>query len=253
MLRYYFAFIILILNPLLADQGHIFSAGAEACHMTRLRAGGAHQSGYLNGVRMSYDHLADSWLYFGGDYFTGQAHMEGKSASQTPIVSVLKDVIAEGRVGYIKHTKTPPKAFFALFSGYGLFHEVNAFCDPSPLTVTFTDTFSYLPVGLLSGMELFSMFTIGLNIKAMFMINGMSDVTDDPIGGGGTLLMNNEWNSRFELPITFSPPQTFLHLFFGFVPFAEFRHFGGREGFPFDFLDTKFQLIGGRLSLMASF
>ena len=37
------------------------------------------------------------------------------------------------------------------------------------------------------------------------------------------------------------------------TPFYRFRHFGGRPNFPFDYIDTKFQLYGVQATVGLSF
>lgn len=234
-----------------AHETHFCSAGAELSRMKRMRDGGAQQWGAMQGMRLSYDFIRPASWYVGGDYFYGQANMEGHSGAQRPIASVITDSIIEGRLGYTFQNTGGRHYFFSLFGGYGVFEERNSFAPPTPLQVTFTDIFAYIPVGFLSAVQLCPIWSMGVNFKAMFMLDGRSYVTDDPVNGDNTLIMTNEVNVRIEFPLYSSAPCT--PICFALVPFAEFRHFGGREGFPFDFIDTKFNLIGGRITLMTAF
>ncbi|MBS0624083.1 MAG: hypothetical protein JSS62_05620 [Verrucomicrobia bacterium] len=247
------SFCLLFCTVLSATTTPFVSAGAEACRMKRMRYGGTQQQGTLNGARLTYNRLAPSCIYLGADYFKGKAQMSGHSGTQKPIASEITDSILEGRFGYVFPTQAERVSLFALFTGYGSFRETNDFNHPTPLPLTFTDTFSYIPVGFLAGINVTSFMNVGLNFKAMFMLDGESHIFDEELNSSETLLMNNEINIRIELPVTLSPSDTLFNLSFAVVPFLELRHFGGREGYPYDFLDTKFNLIGGRLALVSYF
>lgn len=225
-----------------------FYVGMETAHIKRMRDGGTQQNGRMDGVRICYDRLKR--FYLGAEYFYGSANLPGHSGGQAPIFSVLTDESYEGRIGY---SFLAPGHFFSLFTGYGYFHEINDFFPPTALPLKFTNTFNYIPVGFLSGVYLSSLLSMGFNFKIMFMQNAKTEVTNDPFRADSTLYMQEEINVRLELPFIFSPPNTRLRLQFGVTPFYEYRHYGGRAGYPNNYLDTKFNLLGARFALVANY
>ena len=88
-----------------------------------------------------------------------------------------------------------------------------------------------------------------IDVKMKFMLNGKTKVSNDPVMGDATLLMNNQVLARISVPLIFSPPCVRMGLEFVVDPFYEFRHYGGREGFPFDYIDTKYNLYGANFAL----
>lgn len=213
-----------------------------------MRDGGTQQNGQMNGVHLSYEHLKH--LYLGADYFNGRSKLNGHSGRQRAIFSVLTDEIYEGRIGY---SFIDDSHLFALFTGYGYFHEENNFSSPTPIPTKCIDTYKYIPLGFLSGVYFSSLVSMGVNFKMMFMQNAQSRITNDPFREDITLNMNEEINVRVEVPMNFSPQTTRLNLNFSLIPFYEFRHYGGREGDPFNYVDTKFTLLGARVALVAGF
>jgi hypothetical protein len=157
------------------------------------------------------------------------------------------------RIGYTLQQNDCRKSFITPFTGWGHFHEVNTFYLPSPLLCKYTDTFDYVVVGFLSGVNIASLLSIGVNFKLRFMQNGTSEVSQDPIYDLVTLQMQEQIHARLEVPLLLSRPCA--RATFGFLcsPFYEYRHFGGREGFPFNFKDTKFYLYGARFALTYQF
>lgn len=85
------------------------------------------------------------------------------------------------------------------------------------------------------------------------MYNAKCAVTGDPDVDDFNLLIEDDWNYRIELPMIYR----FCPCFGGFeaqvTPFYEFRHYGGRENFPFDFIDTKLMIWGFNLLLSYRF
>lgn len=237
-------FLLILCCPLHAE----FSLGMESSRIKRMRSGGTKQDGFLNGVRLSYDYF--NRLYLGADYFRGSSRLDGHTGRNRQITSILTDRTYEGRVGYCF---LDGGHFFSFFSGYGKFHEVNDFYPPTPVPFTFINTYSYIPVGFLSGVYLTSLVSMGFNFKVMFMRDAKSTVSDDPGRADVVLNMNEEINVRIETPFMLFPEHTRMNIRFSFVPFYEFRHYGGREGYPFNYIDTKYNLLGARVALVANF
>ncbi|NGX53885.1 MAG: hypothetical protein K1000chlam4_00605, partial [Chlamydiae bacterium] len=122
----------------------------------------------------------------------------------------------------------------------------------SPIPYTFTDTFDYFTTGFLSGFNFTPLLSMGLNFKVKFMMSGRSKISDDPLYDDVKLRMNNEIQLRVDVPLVFHC-LPWKRVQAALVPFYEYRHLGGREGFPFDYIDTKFTLLGARLDLIYRF
>ena len=184
------------------------------------------------------------------DYLWASGKLNGETSFSDPLKSELTDQIFELRFGFTLTQNTCSSSFFIPFGGWGSFREINDFAPPSPLQCRFTDTFNYVVVGFLSGVNFRALISMGINFKVKFMLDGRSKVSHDPIYDDVTLLMGNETLYRLDLPITYKPCKSLFGMDFQLAPFFEFRHFGGREDFPFNFRDTKFYLYGARLALI---
>lgn len=224
--------------------------GEESYFIWRMRDGGTKQDGRLDGVRVGFDRLRGNRWYLGADYLYATGKMSGQTGRGSPQKSTLTDEIVEVRFGYTLAQCIEGHPYFTPFIGWGYFKETNDFAPPSPLPITFTDTFNFAAVGFLSGVNLTPLLSMGFNFKVRFMQNGTSKVTEDPLFDDVTLSMEDEIQCRLEVPFTCAPRDACLGLKGEVVPFYAYRHFGGREGYPFNFRDTKFHLIGLRLSLL---
>ncbi len=240
-----------ILNPqaYCSLQSYI---GEESYFLWRQRDGGTKQDGRLDGLRVGIDRIKPYCWYLGTDFLYATGRLSGKSGSGSPQKSQMTDEIFEARLGYTLQNCCC-RYFFIPFVGWGYFKEVNNFHSPSPLPIKFTDTFNFSVVGFLSGVNISPLLSMGINFKVRFMQDGKSEVSEDPVYADETLMMENETLYRLEVPFTFTPCNSFLGLGGQFAPFYEFRHFGGREGFPFNYKDTKFNLLGMRLSIVYRF
>ncbi len=82
------------------------------------------------------------------------------------------------------------------------------------------------------------------------MLHGTSKISDDPVYDNVVLEMERALQARVEVPFAFNISCDFDA---EIVPFYEHRRFGGREGYPFDFIDTQFDLLGMRVALTYKF
>ncbi len=251
--RWMMCVFFLFTTPLNGDDSLFFKVGAEIYKMRRWRPHGTVQSGRMDGVRVELERFKGNSWYVGFDGLLATGKLNGHNSSGMPLHSTITDYIYEGRIGYTLQNCTPRYPFFTIFGGYGHFHEINDFHIPSPLTYTFHDTFNYVTVGFLSGVNFTPLLSMGVNFKGRFMLNGKSVVSDDPLFDHVSLVMNNETHYRLEIPFTYLLCNSSNQLDIILVPFYEFRHFGGREGFPFDYIDTKFSLLGARVSVAYRF
>lgn len=236
-----------------AQCSYFVSAGPETYYFHRLRDGGTHQEGRIDGISVGIDRLKRYGIYIGGEYLYATGRLKGRTGRGSPLTSELTDEIYEIRLGFTLQQNKHGCPFFTPFGGWGFFREINDFKPPSPLPCKFTDTFNYIVAGFLSGVNLTPLLSMGVNFKLKFMQDGKSKVTDDPLFDDVTLMMKEEIQARVDVPFVFFPCHSWLGLGFQFSPFYEYRHFGGREGFPFNFRDTKFQLYGAKFTLMYRF
>ena len=231
----------------------LFKAGPEAYHLRRAREGGTTQDGWITGVRVGFDRIKRYKLYLGGDYLYSSGSLRGATATGRTLTSILTDEILEGRVGYTFQQKNNRGPFITPFVGYGHFYEENEFYSPSPIPCKFTDTFHYAALGFLSGVNFTPLLSMGINFKLRFMQGGQSKVSEDPIYDTVFLKMQEEIQVRLDVPFMLSPYTTRYGFGLLVSPFYEYRHFGGREGFPFNYKDTKFYLYGAHFALTYRF
>lgn len=227
--------------------------GPEFYKLERERAGGAFQDGHMIGLDITFERLKPYCFYLGGEYLYAKGDLKGETPKGNTLTSDVTDELYELRFGFTFCSASPRFSFFTPFTGWGHFKEINSFCPPSPLTYTFTDTFDYVTVGFLSGTHFNPLLSIGLNFKLRFMLEGRSRVSDDPLYNTVTLMMQDEIQVRVETPVELVICPSFFKSTLLVSPFYEFRHFGGREGYPFDFKETTFNLYGTRLALSLHF
>jgi hypothetical protein len=252
-MRQFVICLLLFLDSLACYATCQLIVGPELYYFRREREGGTFQEGTVDGIKVTFNRIKSYGWYLGGEYLYAGGCLEGSTATGRPIVSQLIDQIAEGRVGFTFKQPQLDAPYFTIFGGYGYFQERNEFSPPSPLPCTFLESFNYYVIGFLSGIHPTPWFTMGVNLRLRFMQNGKSHVTDDPIYDEVTLLIKDEMHVRLDLPF-FISPCCFWHGFgFLFSPFFEYRHFGGREGYPFNYRDTKFYLVGAQLALTYGF
>lgn len=255
--RFFLFFLVAIFHfPYLLhayDLPYSIYVGPEIYHMRRWRDGGTVQTGRLDGLRCGIDKIQKYCFYYGFDALYAEGDLSGHTGSDFPLKSTIRDLTLEGRLGYALESISTRCPYFVPFAGFGYFNEINDFHSPSPIPFTFTDSFYYITTGFLSGINFTPLLSMGLNFKIRFMLNGRSRVTDDPFYEDLTLSMKEETHYRLEVPFIcklWYPNQNFK---IGCVPFYEYRHFGGRVAYPFNFVDTKFSLFGARFAIILGF
>lgn len=229
------------------------SIGPEIYHIKRTREGGASQSGTAVGVRGSFERIGRYKWYAGVEGLYGCGTIKGHSANGNRLKSRLTDRMIEGRVGYTFQSKCGWLPSFTPFVGYGYSEELNHYKSPSPLLVNFKNRASYFSFGFLSSVMITQSLTVGFNLKARSLVDPECLVKNDPVFDQLKMHINDEVQYRFELPFYYdfySCDQVFE---LGLVPFYEFRHYGGRENYPFDFLDTKLKVYGLNLQFTYRF
>lgn len=232
-------------EPLSFDNVFI---GPEIYDVKRTKEGGVEQSGILYGFRLGLDHIKSRRFYWGADLLWASGTLEGKS-NEAKIKSQLTDANIELRLGYTFETQLWKPVLLTPFFGVGYFQEKNFYRHPTPLTIHFDNQFTYVPFGFFSQIFFTPHFSAGVNIKVRYLLEGDQKVSNDPEHDSVIQYYNEKFQYRIELPLTsffcLGTTETALSL----VPFYEYREYGHRANFPFDFFATTFRLYGATLKL----
>lgn len=246
------------LNSLIANQQWTRNyaltayAGPEIYDLQRTKEGGAKQSGVLYGVRAGYEHIYRYKLYWGIDGLWAQGTIDGKN-KDSKLKSQFTDANVEARVGYTFQCKNWRSASFTPYTGVGYFWENNFYEHPSPLHIHFKNRFAYIPLGFLSQIFITPLWSVGFNFKIRYPIDANQYVSNDPDQKNFTQNYEEKIQYRAELPITYFYCWKTASLAASLVPFYEYRPYGHRANFPFDFLETKLRLYGATLKLLYLF
>lgn len=226
--------------------------GPEIEYVQRIKEGGAKQTGPLYGARIGYDYVKRYNLYWGVEGAWAKGCLEGNVQGEK-LKSELTDINLEARIGFTFQSECWRCLSFSPYVGVGYFWEKNHYQHPSPLRVHFDNTFSYVPVGFLSQIFLTPSWSLGLNFKVRIILEGEQKVTHDPKYGELTQHYQEKLQYRVELPVTRFFCWNTYSLGISLVPFFDYRQYGHRANFPFDFLDTKLQFYGATLKLLYLF
>jgi hypothetical protein len=234
-------------------HGHILSLGPEWYYINRTKKGGTTQHGSCIGVRANYDHIKRYKIYYGGQAFYGTGTLDGHTGSDLKLRSRLTEAQVEGSLGYTFQAKWCFQPWITPIIGYGYFYDKNDFKKPSPLTVTYTLQYSYVPFGFLSGLMLNPSTSLGLNVRVRYPIEPKCRISNDPEFDDTKMHVDEELGFRIELPLVYKTNQFCRSLLVGILPFFDFRHYGGRANYPFDFIDTKLRIYGANVQIMYQF
>jgi len=254
MLLHRFFLLCLLLSSFSIHARYLeFYAGPEISYLERQRQTGTHQEGQINGLRVGVDRIKRHGFYLGADYLYGCGEIEGKNSREKAIFSNFSNEIIEVRLGYCLQHDWPKKQFFIPFGGWGSFTQSNQFIPPTEMICTFTEHFNFFVVGFLSGFNFTPLLSMGINFKVRFMQNSACDITDDPYFDDITMIVKDSTQYRLELPFVCKSRGPWLLTKIALIPFYELRQFGGRESFPFDYIETKYHLYGANLKLSRCF
>jgi len=226
--------------------------GPEIYDILRTKEGGAEQSGVLYGVRLGYEHICRYKLYWGMDALWASGILDGKN-QDSKLRSRFTDMNLEARVGYTFQCKNWHCASITPFTGVGYFWENNDYKHPTPLHIHFRNRFAYVPLGFLSQIFISSSWSIGMNFKARILFDSKVRLSNDPDHEDQTQHYEDKPQYRVELPLTYYHCWRNLSLAVSLVPFYEYRQYGHRANFPFDFLETKLRLYGVTLKALYLF
>jgi hypothetical protein len=221
-----------------ALAAHTLSIGPETYYLQRTRASGTKQNGFLYGGQFAYNYIKNWMPYFGADTYAATGVLHGHNASGRATKSDLTDWQIEARIGYTLPCIT-------IFGGYGYLLEQLNFVPPSATTFHYRDCIQYVTTGFLSRVNWTKHFSTGFNAKIKMMLEGKCHVSNDPANTPITLLMENELQYRLDLLFNYIPACPWE---LSCAPFYEFRHYGGHESFPYDFIDTVYHIYGVQLN-----
>lgn len=226
--------------------------GPEIYSVHRTKKQGAKQEGTLYGFRATVEHWLPSKYYWGVDFLWAKGELKGHS-EEVVLKSTMIDQNLEVRFGYTFACRIFPSVLFTPFAGVGSFCEQNNYKNPSPLKVHFKNAFGYVPLGFLFRYFFNPSLSLGCNFKARYLFQSSNKVSKDPDYGVLLQHYKENWQYRLELPCSYS----FL---FGcrpcsliISPFYEYRSYGYQVNFPFDFIETKFNLYGLNIKLLSTF
>lgn len=234
-------------------EPHQFSVEPMAYHVKREKLGGAWQKGILYGIEGRYERLCNWGIYLAIDGYYAQGKIKGKSGGGSSLVSDLSDSEVQGKIGYtLAFGKGCWCPSITPFIGYGYFSSRNNFRDPSPLPIHFHNTFDFGSAGVMVTVPIKSCLSLGVTFTAKWMIEGKSKTTNDPFFEDATLMMESKTQYEVDIPLYYTH-ESYPCLQWGVAFIYIQRNYGGRENFPFDFITTKYNNYGGKLSLIWSF
>lgn len=203
----------------------------------------------MYGGRAVCEHFRGNNLYFAADGYWAYGKLEGHNADSQAITSYKSDAEVEGRLGYTFMKDLCTYFWVTPFLGGGYFVGSNRFVRPSPMEFESNTRFPYIALGFLSRVQLTDCFYFGLNFKTKYSVGAKTKITNDPDPevDNSELIIEDKFFYEVELPLIYNWLWKCKRVECSFVPFYRFRHYGGHENHPFDFIDTKFHMYGARL------
>lgn len=247
--KFFLFFTLFFAFPCFAFQGTTqkISFGPESYYIKRIKAGGTWQSGVLGGGYGGYERIKPNAFYFGAFGMIANGRISGYSAHGDRLISNFTDEEVEVRLGYNIKDRSRYTSIFTPFIGLGYLEQINSYLAPSPLLLQFNDIIKYFSFGFLTDIKISKRFSLGLNIILKWVLDGKCEVTHDPDEDDNQLIMENEMQYVLELPITYQLSRHKRVFTLSATPFFQFRHYGGRENYPYDFIDTRFRVYGLRV------
>lgn len=233
-------------------QRHQLYMGPKWSYVERIRHLGTKQQGHVWGLEGGYDRLKRYGWYWGAqaDYLEG--NLRGHSRFAGKLRSRFLTSFIEGRFGYTFQQKENWQLAFTPFLGVGYNLEKNRFLHPSPLKVRFKTDFAYATVGFLSWIHIAERVELGANFKIRIPFEPKCRVTHDEENDPVTQKIGERLQYRLDLPITY---RLDCGGRFAIIlkPFYEYRHYGSRVNYPFDFFKTRYRFWGTSLELQYRF
>jgi len=185
-------------------------------------------------------------LWSAAEISWARGELSGVNSANAVTFSIASDKECELDVGYTLSRFTP-------FIGYGRFVSSTEFVEPSPILCSFRHTGSFAVCGINLLSQLTECLHYEVRAKARYMYDGKQTIVREQGVDSITLAMRNKMHYEIELPITYSFSLSQTVCATTISPFYRYIHFGGRENFPFNFQETKYRIMGGRVLVSATF
>jgi hypothetical protein len=222
---------------------HIFSAAPEICYNERERTN-SKISGYTFGGTLQYERMYKNSLYahLHGSYLSGT--LNGSTTTGLPLASNYFEKEWQGRLGYT-FSFFSNSLWLTPYAGYGTLITTNQFKDPTPLHFCFTDRTDYYALGLNFSTHLKNSFFLKADFNYKKVDEGACDIKNDPIYDHVDLVIGETQFFYGELAVYYSPlckGQSYeISLYYNR------RDYGGKENFPLDFIQTRYNIHGLKL------
>lgn len=221
-----------------------FYFGPECYRSSRAKEGGSRQRGWMYGARGGVDYLKRYCIYWGGDVACATGHLYGKSGRGISLKSRMKDASVEGRLGYTFQRKHGCRPMLALFVSGGYFSERNNYSRPHDFPVHFHITYPYVGAGFISRVDFTDHLQLGVNFKFKYPLEPECRVSHDPENPRHKLGIEERFQYRVEVPLKYQFSRCRDIYIVSIAPFFEYREYGRKAGYPFDFFETKFDIYG---------
>lgn len=232
---------------------HVAWIGPEFYHAKRVREHRSRQDGWLYGLRLCLERDELDAFYWGVEGAWDQGVMRGKTIRGAPTKSLMTDEDIEGRFGYTFSGCWGLYYYIRPFIGIGYFHNENRFVHPTLLQVRTTEAYPFGTLGIMTRFWTSECYSIGLNVKVRQMYEGKFRVAKDPDFEPIQTGIADEDQWIVEIPLNWYPYFCERCYQISLTPFYQYRHLGGKEGFPVDFIDTKYWIYGARLTIGVGF
>ncbi len=228
---------------------HFISLGPESYYIKRKKDGGSWQDGWINGARISYERWKKCGFYWALDGYWAAGSIEGKTKSKKKLKSYLTDYQIEGRIGYSYAFPKSTRVRWIPYAAYGKFCSKNDFKKPSPIPYKITNEFEYYAAGIKTLVQITSCIYGGIHFKYKYPEEPKCKITDDPDYDSLSLTMGRKAQYEIELPFLFLKNWHGKSLALNLTPFYRKRKYGFQENFPFDCIETRFDIWGIRCQL----
>lgn len=229
---------------------HSCSFGISSYYIKRKREGGSRQTGGLVGAYVHYERLCPWGFYWSGEMLRTSGDLEGSSSGGTSLDSHLTEWESEASLGYAFPFHVGKPSLIVPFAGVGYFESTNDFHLPSPMTITIQNRFVFASVGFLWRIAWNECTHVSLRFRTHYAFDAKNSIYNDPVFGDLELFVEDRPQYSIDLPIHYQCCGEKGNTSVVFTPFFQRRHLGGRENFPFDFIDTKFYLLGAHIQLV---
>lgn len=219
-----------------------WEAMPEVYHLKREKKGGASQKGNIVGGRLRYDRLKRYGYYWGLEGCMGKGTLHGASGAGHKLHSHYYNYEVEGRIGYTLQCKEGLQYSFTPFIGGGYLSEKNNFSNKAPLPLHTNIHFGFVEAGFIAAMRPLDPLHIGFELKLKMPYEPKCKISHDPEEAAFSQKIGERLQVRMEWPLIlrFDCSSWTLNA----TPFYEYRNYGAHVNFPFDFIQTRYQIWG---------